>query len=167
MADMRYGYALIALCSLLAACGGSNSQPIPNVTDRRLDVAADLLDDRGLDYELIGGGTFGVVVKSHWYVCEQYPSGGSRASSVELVVARSCPAISPPAACPPVVPALEGRSLDDARAGAADAGVEVEVHDVGTGPVLDESNWTVCSQYPAPGERGSTVELYVEHFCND
>jgi hypothetical protein len=161
---MRYALALVFLAVCLAGCGGE-PHDVPNVAGDRLDVAADRLEDDGLEYEILGGGTFGVVVKSHWYVCEQRPVGGSRASSVELVVARSCPSVSP-APRPPVVPDLEYDELDDARAEAAGAGVEVVVRDRGAGPVVIESNWTVCEQYPAPGERGWTVELYVERFCD-
>jgi beta-lactam-binding protein with PASTA domain len=166
---MRYllAFPLIALCLSIAACGGRDTHPVPNVTGKRLDVAVDRLEDIGLEYDLLGGGTFGVVIKANWYVCEQHPAGGSRADSVELVVDRSCPAVSEPSVRPPVVPALEYRRLDDARAEAADAGVDVVVHDEGAGPLLVESNWTVCSQYPAPGERAWTVELYVERFCDD
>jgi beta-lactam-binding protein with PASTA domain len=166
---MRYVVLLpiIALCLLGASCGGQDPHPVPNVTGQRLDLAVDRLEDEGLEYELLGGGTFGVVVKSNWYVCEQQPAGGSRASSVDLVVSRSCPAVPPPSARPPVVPALEYEELDDAREEASEAGVDVVVHDEGAGPVLVESNWTVCSQYPAPGERAWTVDLYVERFCDD
>jgi hypothetical protein len=140
---------------------------VPNVAGERLDVAADRLEDQGLEYELLGGGTFGVVVKANWYVCEQHPSGGSRASSVELVVARSCPSVAPPPQpSPPVVPSLEYERLDEARAEAREAGVGVVVNDEGAGPILVEGHWTVCRQYPAPGERAWTVELYVERFCD-
>jgi hypothetical protein len=166
---MRYAalLPLIALSLLAASCGGSDPHSVPNVTGQRLDLAVDQLEDDGLEYELLGGGTFGVVVKSNWYVCEQRPAGGSRASSVDLVVARSCPAVPPPSARPPVVPALEYQPLDEAGEEAAEAGVDVAVHNEGAGPVLVESNWTVCSQYPEPGEHAWTVDLYVEHFCDD
>jgi beta-lactam-binding protein with PASTA domain len=165
---MRYllGLPLIALCLSLAACGGGDSHPVPNVTGNRLDVAVERLEGAGLDYDLLGGGTFGIVVKSNWYVCEQHPAGGSRAASVELVVDRSCPSVPAPSARPPIVPALEYRRLDDARAEAAAAGVDVDIEDQDVGPVLVESNWTVCSQYPAPGERAWTVELYVQRSCD-
>jgi beta-lactam-binding protein with PASTA domain len=165
---MRYllGLLLIALCLLIAACGAGDPHPVPNVTGKRLDVAVNRLEDVGLEYDLLGGGTFGVVVKANWYVCEQHPAGGSRASSVELVVDRSCPSSRQPSERPPVVPALEYRRLDDARAEAAAAGVDVVLHDEGALPVLVESNWTVCSQYPGPGERAWTIELYVERSCD-
>lgn len=158
--------ALLFLAVLAAGCGGE-PHDVPNVAGERLDVAADRLEDEGLEYELLGGGTFGVVVKANWYVCEQHPSGGSRASSVELVVARSCPAAAPPPPpSPPVVPNLEYEPLDEARAEAREAGVGVVVNDEGAGPILVEEHWTVCGQYPAPGERGWTVEMYVERFCD-
>ena len=151
---MRYVLALLLLALLAAGCGGE-PHDVPNVAGERLDVAADRLEDEGLEYELLGGGTFGVVVKANWYVCEQHPSGGSRASSVDLVVARSCPSVAPP---PQPIPPV--------RAEAREAGVGVVVNDEGAGPILVEEHWTVCDQYPAPGERDWTVELYVERFCD-
>ena len=33
------------------------------------------------------------------------------------------------------------------------------------GDVVVDSLWTVCSQVPAPGERGHGVDLYVSHDC--
>jgi len=80
---------LIALVALLAGCGGA-AQPkrVPDVRYERLDVAEARLDARGLGWEEIGGGTFGVVVRSHWYVREQVPAPGGKATTVRLVVER-------------------------------------------------------------------------------
>jgi hypothetical protein len=80
---------VIALAALLAGCGGT-AQPkrVPNVRGERLDVAEARLDARGLDWEEVGGGTFGVVVRSHWYVREQIPAPGRKATTVRLVVER-------------------------------------------------------------------------------
>lgn len=89
---MRYLIVVLgACCLLLAGCGGREEQAVPAVAGERLDVAIDELDDAGLGHEVIGGGLFGVVIKSHWTVCEQHPAPGVLASSVELVVARACP----------------------------------------------------------------------------
>jgi hypothetical protein len=79
----------IALVMLLAGCGGT-AQPkrVPNVRGERLDLAEARLDARGLGWEEVGGGTFGVVVRSHWYVREQIPAPGHKATTVRLVVER-------------------------------------------------------------------------------
>ena len=80
---------VIALVAVLAGCGGS-SRPtrVPNVRYERLDVAEARLDARGLGWEEIGGGTFGVIVRSNWYVREQIPAPGDTATTVRLVVER-------------------------------------------------------------------------------
>lgn len=161
---MRYGGLLCvgALMLALAGCGDVTAKRVPNVAGDRLDVAKERLDDAGLGYEVIGGGAFGVVVESRWQVCEQSPRPGRRAKSVDLVVARSCPAESRPGE----VPAVEGLRLDVAERVLGDRGLEYYVYP--DGKVLISANWTVCDQYPAPGDPAAEVELYVEHFsCED
>jgi hypothetical protein len=80
---------LIAVVALAAGCGAT-AQPkrVPNVRYERLDVAEARLDARGLGWEEIGGGTFGVIVRSNWYVREQIPKPGAKATTVRLVVER-------------------------------------------------------------------------------
>ena len=80
---------LIAAVALLAGCG-SASEPkrVPNVRYERLDVAEARLDARGIGWEEVGGGTLGVIVRSNWYVREQIPKPGAKATSVRLVVER-------------------------------------------------------------------------------
>jgi hypothetical protein len=75
---------VIALAMLLAGCGGTAHPK----RGERLDVAEARLDARGLGWEEVGGGTFGVVVHSHWYVREQIPAPGRKATTVRLVVER-------------------------------------------------------------------------------
>jgi PASTA domain len=89
---MRYRGVLAAaiLVALLAGGCGGEANRVPDVEGKRLDVAQEVLDDAGLGYEVIGGGVFGVVVRSNWEVCEQRPGAGRRAKSVDLIVARSC-----------------------------------------------------------------------------
>ena len=83
--------AALAVASLLAAgCGEVSPHRVPDVTGDRLDVAEDRLDDRGLRYETVGGGAFGVVVRSHWVVCEQEPDPGKLDTRVELYIERDC-----------------------------------------------------------------------------
>ena len=81
--------AALFLSLLAGGCGGEANR-VPQVEGKRLDVAQELLDDAGLGYEVIGGGALGVIVRSNWQVCQQRPSAGILAKSVELHVGRSC-----------------------------------------------------------------------------
>ncbi len=86
---MRIATAL-AVVALLAGCGGGPVAPkrVPNVRGQRLDLAEARLEARGLRWEEVGGGVFGVVVRSHWYVDEQVPAPGKKATTVRLFVER-------------------------------------------------------------------------------
>jgi hypothetical protein len=80
---------VIGLVALLAGCGGSGPatpRKVPNVRGERLDYAEAKLEARGLQWEEVGGGTFGVVVRSHWYVDDQLPAPGKKATTVKLFV---------------------------------------------------------------------------------
>src|SRR5262245_30825866 len=92
---------------LLAGCGAAKTEPkrVPNVVGLNLKAAEDRLDERGLRYEAVGGGTFGIVVRSRWAVCRQRPAAGRRAPSVRLFVARTCTV---------GVPDVTGLGLEDA-----------------------------------------------------
>lgn len=160
---MRYsGLIAVAAVLLTAGCGGQEADIVPAVEGQRLDLAQSELDDAGLGYEVTGGGAFGVVVTSHWRVCEQHPGPGQHARSVELVVARTCPRPAPA----DVVPDVTGLRLDVAEDELGERGLEYYVYP--EGDVIVRSNWTVCSQYPEPGELAGVVELYVDHFsCDD
>jgi beta-lactam-binding protein with PASTA domain len=63
---------------------------VPNVSGQELDQAEATLQSDGLGYNVLGGGVFGVVIASDWTVCSQKPPAGTKATSVDLVVARSC-----------------------------------------------------------------------------
>jgi hypothetical protein len=80
---------LFLLALVLAGCGGATTpKRVPDVRYERLDLAEARLEARGLQWEEIGGGTFGVVVRSNWYVREQIPRPGKKATVVKLVVER-------------------------------------------------------------------------------
>jgi hypothetical protein len=69
----------------------SSNHAVPSLTGERLDVAEDKLSRAGLRYKEIGGGTFGIVVKSNWIVCQTEPAAGAHTSGrVRLVVDREC-----------------------------------------------------------------------------
>lgn len=155
----------IAVAFLLAGCG-ETAKPklVPDLRGQRLDLAESRLDARGLDWEEIGGGTLGIVIRSNWWVCDQQPSPGKLGRTVKLVVDRDCPSPpSPPQ--PPVVPDVTGLSLEDANEELDGLGIghDAETYDDDV-PVI-EHLWEVCYQDPSPGARGSYVELYVDRDC--
>ena len=128
--------------------------PVPDVTGERLDLAQDTLDASGLRYRTEGGGAFGIVVRSHWFVCQQSPPPKTVATSVTLTVARSCS-----------IPDVVGESLEDGEDELRYAGIESSAHSLEDEPILLESFWTVCDQSPPPGASSQAVELYVAHDC--
>jgi hypothetical protein len=111
---------LLALVGTVAACGGATGEvgaaaapatvtvvapaapapapaatedasAMPNLIGRRLDVAEAKLDALGIGYVEVGGGTFGIVVRSNWTVCETDPSAGAAVTgAVSLIVDREC-----------------------------------------------------------------------------
>lgn len=53
----------------------------------RLDVAEAELDPLGISYVEIGGGTFGIIVESNWFVCQTKPAAGKPIiGSLQLIV---------------------------------------------------------------------------------
>lgn len=62
------------------------------------------------------------------------------------------------------VPALVGEPLDSAKARLAEAQFEVDVEGGGLFGVLDDTNWEISGQEPAPGtqyQQGSTVHVSI------
>ena len=152
----------VAAVLALAGCGPAKPTAVPDVVGQRLDIAQDTLDATGLRYTTIGGGTLGIVDRSHWIVCRQSPAPKALARAVTLLVARTCPL-----ALPRVVPDVIDDQLDDARTQLEAAGFSVTARSIDGDPVLVEDRWTVCDQSPEPGHRGRVVELYVAHDCWD
>jgi hypothetical protein len=138
-------------------------QRVPDVRGQRLDLAEDRLLLRGLDWEEIGGGNLGIVIRSHWWVCEQRPAPGHLGTTVRLVVERECP--SPPAA-PQVVPNVIGESLEDADDELDSAGIAHDAETYDRDVPLIEHLWEVCDQDPGWGAHASYVELYVARDCD-
>lgn len=58
-----------------------------DLVGERLDVAEYELKNDGISYTEVGGGAFGIIVKSNWIVCQTQPAGGQPVSgSVALIV---------------------------------------------------------------------------------
>ena len=143
-----------------------SSGSLPDLVGERLDVAEDALDDLGIDYEEIGGGTFGVVDASNWTVCAQDPEAGVETTSVELVVARpgECDASTQGDSdgSTDSIPKLAGVRLDVAEDQLEDLGIASEIIGGGTFGVLDHTAWEVCSTRPRAGQSAQVVKLIVD-----
>jgi hypothetical protein len=151
------------VAAVLTGCGQASSpRRVPDVRGQRLDLAEARLDARGLDWEEIGGGNLGIVVRSHWHVCAQEPRPGRRARTVRLIVERAC---ATAAGRVPLVPYVVGLNLEDAADRLDAVGIEHDAASAeGDTPVV-EHLWEVCDQDPAAGHRARFVELYVERDC--
>jgi beta-lactam-binding protein with PASTA domain len=156
--------SLITLPLLALAASGCRGDPepraVPDVRGQRLDVAERRLDGAGLEYERVGGGSFGIVVRSNWRVCDQDPKPGRRAGKVTLIVDRSCP---PRPARTFVVPDLIGERLSDAEARLVGRGIPFRVERLET--FAPPRSAEVCDQEPAPGVRAAEVTLYAARDC--
>jgi len=77
----------------LSGCGSDKNAVMPDVTGKKLDVAANAIKDAGFEDEVkvSGGGAFGVVQESNWEVCDQSPAANEAVSAApQLTVDRSC-----------------------------------------------------------------------------
>lgn len=65
---------------------------MPDVKGEKLDVALSDIKHAGFQdkVDIAGGGTFGVVVKSNWTVCDQLPAAGQTIKAPRLTVDRDC-----------------------------------------------------------------------------
>jgi beta-lactam-binding protein with PASTA domain len=76
-----------------ASAAAAAEVKVPRLTNKRLDIAKDILRDKGLRARVRGGGIFGIVVESNWTVCSTRPGAGksvNRGSKVTLYVDRYC-----------------------------------------------------------------------------
>jgi hypothetical protein len=162
---MRVKSSLISAASVLAlalaGCGSDEPQVVPDVRNERLDVAEERLDRLGLGYEEIGGGTFGIVVRSEWQVCRQEPAPGKKASKVRLIVDRYC---EPEPVTEVVLPDLVGDPLEAAERALERRDVTYAVASWTGGRVV-RAGARVCDQEPDAGRRAADVTLYVAADC--
>lgn len=85
----------LALVVALGAsgCGADPVTVMPDVRDRRLDIALSDIKRAGFpdDVEVVGGGVFGIVDESNWTVCDQAPAPGKDITVAPLLsVNRDC-----------------------------------------------------------------------------
>jgi hypothetical protein len=66
----------------------SRARRVPrNLVGKRLNAAESELDSQGIGFRTVGGGIFGIVLKSDWGVCDTIPHGGAAVRGpVKLVV---------------------------------------------------------------------------------
>lgn len=58
-----------------------------DLVNERLDVAETELNEKGVGYNEVGGGSLGIVVKSNWIVCQTRPAVGQPITGkVDLIV---------------------------------------------------------------------------------
>ncbi|HWK28089.1 MAG TPA: PASTA domain-containing protein [Solirubrobacter sp.] len=83
----------VAITASATARPAATKVTVPSVRCKRLDIAEDVLHRRGLKVRTRGGGTFGIVVKSNWFVVSQSPRAGTRVNKgrrVTVYVDRDC-----------------------------------------------------------------------------
>lgn len=155
-----------------SSSGGGGSATVPDLADERLDVAESMLRRRGLAFKEIGGGTFGIVVRSNWTVCSTQPAAGKATSGrVRLIIDRSCDSSSSvPAASASTgssqVPDLTGERLDVAEDALRQAGLHYREIGGGTFGIVVRSQWVVCETNPPAGSPASgSVGLVVDREC--
>lgn len=92
MSILRWVLSIVMTFGLVS-CGAAKPVVMPNLVGLRLDVALSDVKRAGFkdEVEVLGGGTFGVVNKENWTVCEQDPAAGREVTSVpRLRVDRAC-----------------------------------------------------------------------------
>jgi PASTA domain len=154
---------ILLVAAGLAGCGGDpEPQAVPDLRGERLDVAERELDDRNLDFERVGGGPLGIVIRSRWQVCDQEPAPGRKATSVRLIVDRHCPPIPP---LERVVPDLAGLRIGRAETVLARRELSFSVESRFGEALSAPPRGVVCEQEPPAGARASHVVLYVARDC--
>jgi beta-lactam-binding protein with PASTA domain len=144
-----------------------SSAVVPSVVGERLDVAETKLDGLSIRYKEIGGGVFGIVVRSNWQVCQQIPKAGDETSgAVKLVVDRpgECSTVS--GGAEKTIPGLAGERLDVAESKLDDLHIAYQEIGGGLFGIVVRSNWVVCETSPGAGATAESVKLIVDRPGN-
>lgn len=133
------GFAVL----VAAGCASGESAPdavMPAVVGEQLDVALSDIERAGFDddVEVVGGGTFGVVVESNWQVCEQTPAAGEALTAPRLTVDRSCDEVA------------SETTMAPATTGADDAGTTTTAEPPETTPPTMFTTTTQATETTAP-----------------
>lgn len=78
----RKTLSIIVIASLLLGAWAStalaHTRTVPKgLTNRPLNVVENRLDALGIGFKTVGGGIFGIIVKSDWGVCAVEPGAGN------------------------------------------------------------------------------------------
>jgi beta-lactam-binding protein with PASTA domain len=152
--------AAIVVIAIIASSGGfghGSAHVVPDLRGQRLDLAEARVDAIGLDSDTRGGGTFGIVIRSHWRVCAQEPLPGRTARDVLLIVDRECQWD---------VPDVTDQTLRQAEEAFARRGTPYVVDYPGGKPPRPGTHLEVCVEYPEYGSTSTPVELHVNRICS-
>jgi beta-lactam-binding protein with PASTA domain len=173
----NWGIAVLAVAAAacITACAGAGVSQSPSPADRTmpdfvgkgLQTAQDDAQAAGFadlsSHDASGRGRLQILDRD-WKVCSQAPAAGSTASSgsrIDFGVVKldeTCPATDQGAQSPSPIsegqamPDLTGKGLKVAVA-ALPSGTSIRARDISGRHrlVIIETDWTVCSQDPAPG----------------
>lgn len=160
--------AAVVLAALMCSGCSSKAETVPKVAGERLDVAKHLVEEAGLDHEVIGGGFLDAILPDdRWTVCEQRPIAGSSTKdteSVMLVIDDECDVVGGLEGGK--MPDLRGQRLDVAQIDLVRRGIGYRVFADGSLlGVVDAGSWIVCETKPRAGVWLKVTKLYVERSC--
>ena len=116
------------------ACSGDDVAPtMPNLVGKTLDNAKSELGRADVEGEpeIVGGGTFGVIIESNWIVCEQVPAaGGSVSGTPRITVARDCTPDAKPTDEPSDPPSSEEPTTPEPKPTATAEAKKISVDDL-------------------------------------
>lgn len=168
------GTCLAALASCGVAVGSQSSAAVgsvmPAVTGLRLDVARSDIKRAGFesDVEILGGGTFGVIVDANWLVCEQLPKAGEALTSPRLTVDRECPNLNP---TPPAVGLITDESPTSSPESLVPVATEPPLPTMGTAPSTPPPTMALIPAAPTfapvdPAPPPAPVDVYFAN-CDE
>jgi len=168
MARLTRTAAAVVVASLVCAGCSSKAETVPKVAGQRLDVAKHLVEEAGLEHDVIGGGFLDTILPDdRWTVCEQRPIAGSSTEdtdSVMLVIDDECDVVGGLEGGR--MPDLRGQRLDVAQIDLVRRGIGYRVFDGGgLLGVVEPGAWIVCETKPRAGVWLKVTKLFVDKSC--